>query len=77
MKNPGKVIQHKDGQRYIVYNRQPLMQDVAKERIILTFVDENLLPEISQQTGKPKTLLKSYAEWVEFIKECKLIGYIN
>ena len=77
MSNHGKVIQHKDGQRYIIYDRQPLMQHKTDKRVILTFIDDNLLPQINQETGRPKTLLKAYAAWVDFIQECKLIGYVN
>lgn len=76
MSNHGKIIQTSDGKKYIIYDNQPLMKREKDQRVIITIIGEDLKP-VKDENGRNKTLVKTHLEFVEFVKDCKVIGYVN
>jgi len=76
MSKHGKIIQTSDGKKYIIYNDQPLMKREKDQRVVITIIGEDLKP-VKHENGRNKILLKTHLEFVEFVKDCRVIGYVN
>lgn len=76
MSNHGKIIQTSDGKKYIIYDNQPLMKREKDQRVVITIIDDDLKP-VKDENWRNKTLLKTHLDFVEFVKGCRVIGYVN
>ncbi len=74
-KNPGIIITDSKNRKFIVFNKQLLL--TSHQKMILNFVDEdhNLIKKEDGVTDR--ILMKSVEDYAEFMKTCKLIGYVD
>jgi hypothetical protein len=72
-RNPGKIIQLPDNRKVILYNDQPL---IKQDKVLLYLIDEDF-KKITDDEGKPKTIIKNLKDYNNEVMTYKLIGHID